>query len=310
MRISTMWSQQLSVMGMLEQQAKLNDTQLKLSTGKKYLTPSENSVDANYLINLDQQIKATQQYQTNADVAKQRLELEITGLSSATEVLQRIRELGVQGLNGGNNAENRKQISLEMDELNKQLLTIANTQNANGDFIFSGFQTDQPAFSANNASNAYGYQYNGDANQRNILIGQNNRQVTDGDSGEAVFGSVSTVAAGSLAAGSIDNIFQAVAKFSADLKNNTPNSGSLADIDKTMTRIGTIQASVGARLNALDSQQALNDQYIMDHQRTASEVGDLDYAEALSKFSLQQIALQASQQAFTQVKDLSLFKYM
>ena len=54
MRISTSWSHQLGVNAILDQQAKLTETQLKLSTGKKILTPSEDPAAAVRLIDLEQ----------------------------------------------------------------------------------------------------------------------------------------------------------------------------------------------------------------------------------------------------------------
>jgi flagellar hook-associated protein 3 FlgL len=60
----------------------------------------------------------------------------------------------------------------------------------------------------------------------------------------------------------------------------------------------------------LDEQENLNADYILDNQSTASEIGDLDYAEALSKFNIQQLSLQAAQQAYVKVQNLSLFNYL
>jgi flagellar hook-associated protein 3 FlgL len=300
MRVATSWSNQLGINAMLNQQTKLNETQLKLSSGKKYLTPSENPLAATSLLSLDQRIKENQQYQDNIGVARQRLSLENTGLSNATDILQKIRELTVQGLNASNSAENRKQIAGEVDQLNAQLLNIANTQNANGEYIFSGYATDKRAFTDSP------YAYQGDANQRSITIGPN-RLVTDGDPGESVFG---TVSGGPLAAGSIDNVFQAVAQLSSDLKANAPATLSLDDLDRSLVRIGSTEAAIGARLKALDGQENLNAEYILDHQTTVSEIGDLDYADALSKFNSQNVSLQAAQQAFTRVQKLSLFNYL
>ncbi|OAI12833.1 flagellar hook protein [Methylomonas lenta] len=302
MRISTSWNQQLGVNAMLDQQSKLSQTQLKLSSGKKYLTPSENAVAATGLIDLQQNIKENQQYQRNIGVARQRLSLQESSLQNATETVQRIRELAVQGLNDSNTPENRKQIAIEIDELNKQLLSIANTQNANGEYIFSGYKSDTPPF-----SNQLGYSYNGEsASWRSVEIGPN-RTVTDGDPGDEVFGIVLT---GSLTPGNIDNVFQAVGQLSNDLKANKPDSNSLADLDAVLKRFEITRASTGARLNALDNQENLNADYILTNQSTASEIGDLDYADALSKFNLQQISLQAAQQAFTKVQNLSLFNYL
>ncbi len=307
MRISTSWSHQLGVNAMLDRQSKLSDTQLKLSSGKKYLTPSENPAAAASLIDLDQTIKENKQYQVNIGSARQRLSLEETSLSGATDILQRIRELAVQGLNDSNNANDRQMIAEEVDQLNKQLMGIANTQNANGEYIFSGYKSDQSTFTSTLTPPATipTYTYQGDANQRLLTIGPN-RQVADGDPGNSVFDQ----SPASSTVGSITNVFQAVAQLSSDLRANAPNAGSLADIDRAMTRIDTTQASVGARLKVLDNQENLNADNILDHQKTASAIGDLDYASALSQFNLQQTALQAAQQTYVKVQDLSLFKYL
>lgn len=302
MRVSTTWQHQLSVNAMLNQQSKLSQTQLKLSSGQKYLTPSENPGAASGLIDLQQNIKENEQYQVNINSARQRLELQESNLSNATETVQRIRELAVQGLNDSNNAENRKQIAVEIDELNKHLLGIANTQNANGEYIFSGYKTDVPAF-----SNSSGYSFDGESDtRRSIAIGPS-RLVTDGDPGNQVFGEI---VSGPLMPGSITNLFQAVSKLSTDLQSNNPDTNSLTDLDEALKRFDMTRASTGARLNALDSQESLNADYIIANQSTASDVGDLDYADALSKFNLQQLSLQAAQQAFTKVQNLSLFNYL
>ncbi|ANE56924.1 flagellar hook-associated protein FlgL [Methylomonas sp. DH-1] len=301
MRISTSWNHQLGLTAMLDQQSKLNETQLKLSSGKKYLNPAENAVAATSMLNFEQNIKENEQYQTNIGAARQRLGLEESNLANATDVLHRIRELTVQALNDTNTQTNRQQIAMEVDELNKQLLSIANTKNANGEYLFSGYASDRPAF-----TDTPDYAYQGDANQRQIAIGPN-RLVTDGDPGEAVFG---TIQLAPLSAGSIDNVLQAVAQLSSDLKSNTPNKLSLDDLDRALVRFDNVRAAAGARLNALDDQENLNADYILDNKATASDIGDLDYAEALSKFNQQQIALQAAQHAFTKVQNLSLFNYI
>ena len=151
-----------------------------------------------------------------------------------------------------------------------------------------------------------GYTYAGDANQRAIQIGEN-RQIADGDPGINVFG---TPANSLSAAGSNVNIFEAIDRFAADLRSNTPNSASLDDISSALDKMLTVEASVGARLNALDNQEGHNADFILNMKTVLSATEDLDYAEAISKFNLQTVSLQAAQQAFTQVKKLSLFNYL
>jgi flagellar hook-associated protein 3 FlgL len=296
MRVSTNWHQQLSADAILNQQSKLVTSQLKLSSGKRILTPSEDPSSAVKLVDLDHSVKINQQYQDNIGFVRQRLSLEESSLRSAVDVVQKIRELGVQGLNDSNSAANRHAIALEMSALNDQLLGLANTQNSNGEYIFSGFKSNVPAFSKTGAPPVYSY--NGDGNQRLIQIGPA-RQVTDGDPGQSAFGVIGT-----------DNIMEAVQRFSAAMDANAPLASSLAELDTGLNNIGNTQASVGARLNALDKQEAQNADYILDSKTAASRVGDLDYAEAMSQFNLQQISLQAAQQAYMKVQDLSLFKFI
>jgi flagellar hook-associated protein 3 FlgL len=309
MRISTSWSQQTSVNSMLNQQARLQQTQMQLSTGKKLLTPSDDPVAAARIVDLNQSIKQTGQYQDNINFARDRLSREDGVLQSATDILQRINELGIQGLNDTNSQNDRVAIAVEMEELNKQLLGLANTKNSNGEHLFSGFKSTTQPF-GKDASNVGAYSYAGDANSRPIQIDAA-RQVTDGDPGSSVFG----VPTGALPAtvplpGSIANVFEAIDKFAADLRVNAPNSASLDDLSKSLDKVLSVRASVGTRLNALDSQENINSDFILNTKTVLSATEDLDYTEAISRFNQQTISLQAAQQTFAQVKKLSLFNYL
>ena len=304
MRISTSWAQQTAVNSMLDQQSRLNQTQMQMSTGKKILTSSDDPAAAARIIDLNQSIKQTEQYQSNINAARQRLTMEDGVLHSAIDILQRINELGIQGLSDTSSQSVRTTIAVEMEGLNQQLLGLANTKNANGEYLFSGFKSVAQAFSKNMADG--GYIYAGDTNQRTIQIGET-RQIADGDPGSNVFG---TPTSSLPAAGSNTNIFEAIDRFAADLRSNTPNSATLGDVSSALNKITTVQSSVGTRLNALDSQEDLNGDFILHTKAVLSTTEDLDYAEAISRFNLQTVSLQAAQQAFTQVKKLSLFNYL
>jgi len=301
MRISTALQHQIGVAQMMDQQSKMSRTQIKLASGQKYLTPSENPQVASSLVYFNQRIKVFEQYQDNIVTIRQRLEQENSAVDAAIDITQRIRELAVQGLNAPNQGVNRQQIADEIGQLNENLLRIANTQNPNGEYIFSGYASDRRPYELSNGE--YGYQ--GDL-QRSLAIGPE-REMADGDVGEQVFGVLDNPAQ---PAGAIGSVFQAIAQLSADLNNNTPTSASLNDLDKALERMSTVQVSIGARLNTLDVQEGLNDAYIIDHKTIVSEIGDLDYAEAISQFNLQQTALQAAQQSYAKVQGLSLFNYL
>ncbi len=297
MRISTSGSQRLGINAILDQQAKLSNTQLKLSSGKRILTPSEDPAAAARLVDLNHAKEKTNQYQDNIGTAKHRLAIEEVGIRNAVNIFHRLKELAVQGLNDSNTQADRVAISAEFDELNDQLLGIANTKNANGEYVFSGYLTQtQPFVKTAGVPNTYAYQ--GDANQRAIQIGPS-RQVTDGDPGEAVFGTIG-----------VDSIFESIETFSQGLKTNNPPSAFLTELNLALEKIVSIEASVGARGLAIDRQEDLNADFILDMQGVISETEDLDYASAISEFNLQTLSLQAAQQAYTRVQNLSLFNFL
>lgn len=307
MRISTSWAQQAAVNLMLNQQSKLQQTQLQLSTGKKIQTPADNPTAAVSIIDLNQSISQTQQYQSNTNVARQRLSMEDGVLQNATTILQKINDLGIQGLNATTSASDKVTIANQMEGLNQQLLALANTKNANGEFLFSGSKSTTQPFTATTG----GYTYGGDSLQRTIQIGET-AKVTDGDPGISVFGAPTAITTPPtvLTPGSISNIFEAINKFAADLKANAPNSASLDDIAKASNNILQVDASVGSRLNTLSNQDTINSGAVLNMQTALSSVQDLDYASAISQMNQQTLALQASQQAYAQVQKLSLFNYL
>lgn len=308
MRISTSWSQQLELNAMLAQQSKLSQTQMQLSANKKILTAADNPAAAARIIDLNQSIDQTTQYQSNINAAQQRLELEDSVLTNAGNVMYRIKELSVQGLNASNSQNDRITIAKELEDLNGELLSLANTKNANGEYIFSGFKTDTPAFSKDTATSAY--IYSGDTHSRIIQIGID-RQVTDGDPGINVFGAPTGSPPATVPEpGSITNIFEAIDKFATDLRANEPDTNSLNDFDASLEKMLTAQSSVGVRLKALESQQGLNEDYALNMKTVLSSTEDLDYTEAITRLNSQTLSLQAAQQAYTQVKKLSLFNYL
>jgi flagellar hook-associated protein 3 FlgL len=84
----------------------------------------------------------------------------------------------------------------------------------------------------------------------------------------------------------------------------------LVDVDNALAHIIDVRGEIGARVRALDQQEALNADFGVHLQTTLSAVRDLDYADALSRLSQELFGLDAAQQAFARAQNLSLFKYI
>jgi flagellar hook-associated protein 3 FlgL len=300
MRISTSLFYQQGLNAMLSQQSTLAKTQLQLSTGKRILTPSDDPSAAAKVLDLDKLIESTGQYQRNADTAQARLTIEESALSSAGDLLQRVRELAVQANNDSLSAEDRNAIAVEVRQHLDGLLQIANTRDSNNEYLFAGYQTGTPPFSTDGVGN---FTYAGDQGVRELQIGST-RYVSTGNSGDEVFMHVDD------GAGGVNSMFSAINDFITDLEANNPSSATLTRMDSALQQISSARASVGARLNAIEDQRGMNDTFVLSMQQNRSSLADLDFAEAITRFNQQMMALQASQQTFVQMQGLSLFKYL
>lgn len=83
--------------------------------------------------------------------------------------------------------------------------------------------------------------------------------------------------------------------------------GSMRDIATAQEHMIDVRANGGAQLAALDNAAALRDAHTLTLDTTLSGIRDLDYAEAISRFNLEKVALEAAQLSFVQMQRLSLF---
>lgn len=100
--------------------------------------------------------------------------------------------------------------------------------------------------------------------------------------------------------------------------NNASSSAALTaglsaanlGIDKSLDNVLTTRASVGSRLNEIDSLDSVGDDRGLQYKTTLSALQDLDYTKAISESMQQQTVLEAAQKTFAQTAGLSLFKYL
>jgi flagellar hook-associated protein 3 FlgL len=90
---------------------------------------------------------------------------------------------------------------------------------------------------------------------------------------------------------------------------NAMNTG-LSQLANTMNNVTAVQASVGGRQQEVQALQTVTQTNTLQTQSNLSDLTSTDMVSTISKYSLQQAALQASQQAFVQIQNMSLFQYI
>jgi len=94
------------------------------------------------------------------------------------------------------------------------------------------------------------------------------------------------------------------AKFATDM------GSALENIDQASQNILTVRANIGANMNEVSSLQSVNSDLNIQYSQTLSNLQDLDYAKTITDLTRGQTQLQASQQSFAKVSQLSLFNYL
>jgi len=96
----------------------------------------------------------------NSNLAQETLDTGAASLEEASSIMQRLRELAVQGANGTLSDGDRKSLAGEVDQILNQMISVANAQRGDR-FLFGGTVTDQPPFSLVDGPNGSTVVYHG-----------------------------------------------------------------------------------------------------------------------------------------------------
>jgi flagellar hook-associated protein 3 FlgL len=290
---------QRGINAILQRQSDASKSQLQISTGKRINTPSDDPAGAARVISYTREIETLEQYLSNADRVTARLGLEEASIDAMQNILQRVRELTVQGGSDLLTQQNKQAIAAEIWELREEVIGLANTRDAQGEYIFAGYQTGTKPFEEQAGGTV---DYNGDLGSRKLQISAT-RQIADGDNGYDVFVDVET-------ATGKRSVFDTLYQIATDLDNNLTVGGYIDDIDLALSNTYEVQATIGARMNAVDEQVAVNEDVILAMEISRSEEEDVDFAKAIADFNKQVTALEAAQQAYVKISELSLFNFL
>lgn len=314
MRISTGMIFDAGVSGINRQTASLLHVQQQIASGRRILTPSDDPVAAARALEVTQSSDVVAQFKRNQDYATSALGLEEAQLTSAVDVLGRVRELAIQASNTTLSATARKGIATELRSRFDQLLGIANTTDGSGQKMFSGFTGATTPFSGSvDTLLATGSEvdYGGDDGQRTLQVSPG-RFIETSDSGSDVFMRIQN---GNSA--SSQSVFVTLAKLVGALEADPPGATYSADISLALTNIDhasdnilRIRAGIGSRMNELESLGTLNESLNLQYQQTLSNLQDVDFVKAITDLTRNQTNLQAAQQSFAKISQLSLFNYL
>jgi flagellar hook-associated protein 3 FlgL len=187
MRVTQSLNQAQFLAALTQLESNLSQTQNQISTKLSFTTPSQNPVAAGSVNNYDQALAQSRQYDANASSAQTRLSTEDSVLAQVQTELQSLRDLALQANNSSVSSDGRAAIASQATQIQNSLLSLANTQDGNGEYIFGGFSTNNQPFTLTPG----GASYAGDQGQRQVQIAAG-QSIADGDNGNSVFNQIKT----------------------------------------------------------------------------------------------------------------------
>ena len=180
MKVSTKLFNQQQLKNFSSLNEEIQKTQNKISTGKNILLASDDPTGSVQLSGLQVILGRINQYNKNIESSNERLTLLDKNLENINTIMVRAQELIIQASSDVLGPSDRESLALEIDEMKQEILSIANAQDSNGSFLFSGYKTSTLPFVKNNDGLV---NYNGDRGVSSLSISESNVMQTTLDGG-------------------------------------------------------------------------------------------------------------------------------
>lgn len=181
-RLSTQALNRQGLNTILNNQTELAKIQNQMGTGNKVNVAADDPVAMSKIMGVERAQADVARWQRNAGSLSDRLTLEDSTLGSVNDALDRIRVLALQGGTATVSDTDRQAISSEMSQLLGDIVSLANTKDSQGRYIFAGSKDGSPPFIPTDQ----GVKYTGDSSVLMLDVGPT-REIAAGDSGDDVF---------------------------------------------------------------------------------------------------------------------------
>ena len=302
MRISTNTIYQSGISKISALQSEQTKLQQQISTGKRIASPSDDPVAAARALSLSHAQGVNAKFADTRQTAQTKLSTIESNLTGVTNLLVAAQSSLVAAGNGAYSNQERVSMATEFNDSLQALIGMANAKDAYGNYLYAGYQTATQPFVAS----AAGANYQGDNGQQLLQV-DSERQMAVNVSGDNLF-----KAGGNDIFATLSSLVSLLNTPVTDATSQAALTSGLAtamsSLSSSVDNVLNIRASVGNKLNELDSLDIAGSDRDLQYSKSLSDIQDTDYASALSDLAKQQTIMEAAQKSFVSMTSLSLFK--
>ena len=165
--------------------------QEQASTGRRILRPSDDPIGTSVALSLRRQIGAIESFVESTEGARPDVEQASASLQEGSGIIAEIRALMIQGMNGTLNARDRGNVASQIELLEGELLSIANTRFGDS-YLFAGTASDTQPFQESTVDGELQISYEGNDEHHRVLTNRG-AEIALNVTGEEVFSKLSLI---------------------------------------------------------------------------------------------------------------------
>ena len=267
---------------------------LELASGSKINKPSDDPAGAAQMAQINDLSSQMDSYQQSIGSVNEVLSTADATLNSVGTALQRAISLGVEGANGTLSDADRAAIANEVNGIQAQLLSLANTA-YRGQYLFAGTADQQPFVLDPTASS--GVRYDGSQGVNQVTIGSG-YQVQVNLPGSQIFN------------GAGADVFQAVHDLITALNTNSGIGEAVTEVSNSYSYLSAQRVFYGNAMNQLQTQQTSLGTEKVNLSQQVNAVSGADMAAVSTNLANDQTAMTATLTAMGRIPQGSLFDYL
>jgi flagellar hook-associated protein 3 FlgL len=271
------------------------DALLQLSTGRRVNQPSDDPAASAILVQNHDQTTFTARYLQSLSSIQGQFQTADSALNSVILSLTRALTLGVEGANGTLSDADRAAIAAELQGIQDQLVSLANTS-FQGRPLFAGTLTSSLPFVKDNTFPS-GVRYDGNAAVNTVQIGDG-YQIAANKPGSQLF-----VAPG-------HDIFQAITGLIQAMQSNGGFDTAITSLRDSFDYISSQRVFYGNILNQAQAQTTSLGTTRVQLSQQENTLASADIEAAASRLVNSQTATNATLAAVGKISQLSLFDFL
>jgi flagellar hook-associated protein 3 FlgL len=292
-------------------QARQIQLQNETTTGLKVSLPEDDPATMNQVLNLQTQAAANTQYQSNITQLQSTATTAATAMNSLQTITEQAGEIATEA-GGVNSSTQLATYATQVGNLIQEALQAANTQDAQGNYIFGGTINNQPPFTATTDASgnvtAVTYQGNTDESQTPIGAGQTVSAQVPGanNTGSGTEGLLSDSRSGA-------DLFRDLISLQQNLTSGNTTAIASTDSPNLTTDENHIVSGIAANgvlQSTLESASTAATQLGTTITSQTSNLTSADLATTLTQLDQTQTAYQAALESGEMIMKLSILNYI